>query len=223
MSLATVVELRHGSVGHIVHAGREEPSAIGKARTAGPLALDTLGFTGDTVADRKHHGGPDKAVCVYPSSRYDDWLARYGDPLPRPAFGENLLLDDVDEESAYVGDILRIGTALVQISQPRVPCYKPAAFTGEARLTLDLRRTGWTGWYLRVLERGVVAEGDGAALIERLDGALSVLRLNALRYGDVVDVEALRAAADAPGMLDAWRVALRERARKGERRTDEAE
>jgi MOSC domain-containing protein YiiM len=214
MISATVVELRHGSVGRIVHAGREEPSAIGKTRAAGPLMLDLEGFSGDTVADRKHHGGPDKAVCVYPASRYADWSERYGGTLPRPAFGENLLLAGVDEAGAHVGDTLRIGTALVQISQPRVPCYKPAAFTGEGRLTLDLRRTGWTGWYLRVLERGVVAEGDAAELVERLDGAVSVLRLNTLRYGDAVDKSELWELARAPGLLEDWRRTLRQRAMK---------
>jgi MOSC domain-containing protein YiiM len=215
MNRATVVELRYGPVGRIVHAGRDEPSAIGKMRSSTPLPLGVEGFAGDTVADTKNHGGPDKAVCVYGAARYDDWFARYGRDLRRPAFGENLLLAGVDEESAFVGDTLRIGSAIVQISQPRVPCYKPAAFTGETRLTLDLRRTGWTGWYLRVLEGGVVAEGDSAEVLERPDGAWSVLRLNALRYGDVIDAPALRAAADAPGLLPSWRDALVKRAAMG--------
>lgn len=212
-----VNELRHGYVGAIVHAGERVPSAIGKARASGRLALDREGFAGDTVADRRNHGGPDKAVCVYPASRYDAWQARYGHALRRPAFGENLLVAGVDEQDVCVGDVIRLGAALVQVSQPRVPCYKPAAFTGERRLTVDLLTSGFTGWYLRVLEPGLVGEGDEGRLLEREPGALSVLRLNELRYREPIDAAGLLAAADAPGLMEAWRVSLRERALERQR------
>lgn len=221
-----VVELRHGPVGRIRHAGRDEPSAIGKVPSAGPLWLGPDGFDGDTVADRKHHGGPDKAVCVYAARRYDGWAARYGAPLPRPAFGENLLVSDpvgrvdvshaalpVDEDTVCVGDVYALGGAVVEVSQPRVPCYKPAAFTGEPRLTVDLRATGWTGWYLRVRVPGQVAPGDVGRLVARPDGAASVGVLNALRYGPDPDPERLEAVAAAPGLTDAWRAALLSRRR----------
>ncbi len=207
-----VVELRHGRVGTLRHAGRLEPSAIGKARAIGPLYLGTLGFVDDAVGDTVHHGGPDKAACVYAARRYDGWRDRYGDALPRPAFGENLLLAGTDEERTCVGDVYALGAATVQVSQPRVPCYKPAAFTGERRLTVDLRSTGWTGWYLRVLEEGVVAEGDEARLLERPLRAVSVQRLNDLRYGPDVDVDGLLLAAEAPALMASWREALLKRA-----------
>lgn len=220
MTRFLVVELRHGPVGGIEHAGAVVASAIGKARAAGPLVLGPLGFAGDTVADRRHHGGPDKAVCVYPAARYDGWRERYGAALPRPAFGENVLAGGVDEDEVCVGDVFEMGGALVEVSQPRVPCYKPAAFTGEARLTLDLRATGWTGWYLRVREPGVVAEGDEARLVDRPAGAISVGRLNALRYADPIESSAdahadaaLEAASEAPGLTDDWRKALLSRRR----------
>ena len=209
---ARVVELRHGRVGTLHHAGTLEPSAIGKARAIGPVHLGSLGFDGDAVGDTVHHGGPDKAACVYAEARYGAWRSRYGADLPRPAFGENLLLAGTDEERTCVGDVYALGGAVVQVSQPRVPCYKPAAFTGERRLTVDLRTTGWTGWYLRVIEPGVVAEGDAARLLERSDGAVSVARLNALRYGDEIDVDGLLTAAAAPGLMPAWRDALTRRA-----------
>ena len=213
----SVSELRHGYVGTLLHAGEREPSAIGKARADGPLALGSEGFEGDTVADRRNHGGPDKAVCVYPASRYDAWQARYGHALRRPAFGENLLVAGVDEQGVCVGDVISLGSAMVQVSQPRVPCHKPAAYTGERRLTVDLLTSGWTGWYLRVLEPGLVREGDEGRLLEREPGALSVLRLNELRYGEPIDVADLLAAADAPGLMEAWRETLRKRAAKQQR------
>lgn len=206
-----VTELRVGGVGRIPHGAGTVPSAIGKVRVAGPLALGPLGLHDDAVADTRHHGGIDKAVCVYPASRYAAWAARLGRDLPRPAFGENLLVDGADEDDVHVGDVLTIGSAVVVVSQPRVPCYKPAAFTGEARLTVDLRTTGWTGWYLRVLEDGEVREGDRVVRRERPAGSVSVAVLNALRYGEAPEAAALAAAAEAPGLTDDWRRALRER------------
>jgi len=208
-----VLELRHGPVGRIAHAGAWEPSAIGKVRAASPLRLGPLGFDGDTVADRRNHGGPDKAVCVYPAGRYAAWAARYGAPLARPAFGENLLVEGVDEGDVHVGDVVELGGSVVVVSQPRVPCYKPAAFTGEARLTVDLRSTGWTGWYVRVRQPGRVGEGDVARLAERPAGSISVLELNALRYGGAPATAALEAAAGAPGLTDDWRSKLLSRRR----------
>lgn len=210
-----VTELRIGRVGEVPHAGSTVRSAIGKARASGPVELRALGFDGDAVADTKNHGGPDKAVCVYAAARYAAWRARLGFPLRRPAFGENLLLGGVDEDSVHVGDVFAVGGAVVQVAQPRVPCFIPAAYTGEKRLTVDLRATGWTGWYLRVLETGRVAEGDAGELRERVPGAWSVARLNAVRYAEKADREALLEAAASPGLTGGWRDALRKRAAGG--------
>jgi MOSC domain-containing protein YiiM len=210
-----VTELRVGRIGEVPHAGSTVRTAIGKARAAGPLELGPLGFEGDAVADTKNHGGPDKAVCVYPAARYAAWRDRLGAELRRPAFGENLLLEGVDEDSVRVGDVFAVGGAVVQVAQPRVPCFIPAAYTGEKRLTVDLRATGWTGWYLRVLEPGRVAEGDAGALRERVPGAWSVARLNAVRYAAEADRAALLEAAASPALTDGWRSALRKRAEGG--------
>jgi MOSC domain-containing protein YiiM len=207
----TVLELRVGSVGRIPHGDGDVPSGIDKARAAGVVALGRLGLEVGRVADTRNHGGVDKAVCVYPSARYAAWASRLGAPLPRPAFGENLLVEGVDEDDVHVGDVHALGSAVVVVSQPRVPCYKPASFTGEPRLTVDLRTTGWTGWYLRVIEDGAVAEGDRAEPVERPEGAWSVAALNALRYGAAPDPAALEAAAAAPGLTASWREALRQR------------
>jgi MOSC domain-containing protein YiiM len=210
-----VTELRVGRVGEVPHAGSTVRTAIGKARAAGPLELHELGFAGDAVADTKNHGGPDKAVCVYPAVRYPAWQERLGVALRRPAFGENLLVDGVDEATVHVGDVFEVGSAVVQVAQPRVPCYIPAAYTGEGRLTVDLRATGWTGWYLRVLEPGRVGEGDTGVLRSRVPDAWSVARLNAVRYADRPDRGALLDAAASPALTEGWRAALRKRAAGG--------
>jgi MOSC domain-containing protein YiiM len=203
-----VAELRIGTIGEVPHAGGTVRTAIAKRRVVGPVELGPLGFVGDAVADTKHHGGPEKAVCAYAAARYPLWARDLGAPLKRPAFGENLLVDGVVEEHVRVGDVVAVGTAVVAVSQPRVPCYVPAAYTGQKRLTVDLRRTGWTGWYLRVVEPGRVAEGDVASLVERVDGAWSVADLNAVRYAAVRDRDALREAAASPALNASWRDAL---------------
>jgi MOSC domain-containing protein YiiM len=210
-----VAELRIGIIGEVAHAGGTVRTAIAKRRVPGPLELGPLGFQGDTVADTKHHGGSEKAVCAYAAARYPLWERDLGVPLKRPAFGENLLLDGVVEEDVRVGDVVAIGTAVLAVSQPRVPCYVPAAYTGQKRLTVDLRRTGWTGWYLRVVEPGQVAEGDAASVVERVAGAWSVAELNAVRYAAVPDREALRAAAASPALNASWREALERLAEGG--------
>jgi MOSC domain-containing protein YiiM len=206
-----IVELRVGPVGTIAHGENAVPSAILKERVEGARELGRLGLAGDRVADTRNHGGVDKAVCVYAASRYEAWATLLGRELPRPTFGENLLVDGVDENDVHVGDVVALGSALVTVSQPRVPCYKPAAFSGEPRLTRELRSTGWTGWYLRVLEGGSMAEGDTGFVRERPRGSWSVADLNALRYGETPDPMALAAAAAAPGLTDDWRRALRQR------------
>jgi MOSC domain-containing protein YiiM len=211
MTTFRIVELRVGSVGSIPHGDAAVPSAIAKDRVDGALELGPEGLAGDRVADTRNHGGVDKAVCVYAASRYASWAALLGRALPRSAFGENLLVDGVDEDDVHVGDVVALGSAVVTVSQPRVPCYKPAAFAGQPRLTLEMRSTGWTGWYLRVLEAGRVAEGDAGVVRERPAGSWSVAALNALRYGDAPDPSALAAAAAAPALTDEWRRALRKR------------
>jgi MOSC domain-containing protein YiiM len=153
-----------------VYAGRAAPfelpartiqSAIAKAPVAGPVAVGPLGLAGDEQVS-PGHGGPDRAVCVYPSEH----LAHWGDRLPLPPFGENLSTEGVLEADTVIGEIWRIGSACVQVSQPRSPCQKVAARLGRPGLVAEARRTGFVGLHLRVLEPGMVAAGDA---IERLD------------------------------------------------------
>jgi MOSC domain-containing protein YiiM len=153
-----------------VYAGRAAPfplptrtirSAIVKAPVAGPVPVDMLGLAGDEQVS-PGHGGPDRAVCVYPSEHHRHW----GDRLPIPPFGENLSTEGVLEAETVIGETWRIGTAYLQISQPRSPCQKVAVRLGRPGLVAEARRTGFVGLHLRVLEPGMLAAGDA---IERVD------------------------------------------------------
>lgn len=138
-------------------------SAIFKQAVEGPLRLTTLGLEGDQVADRKNHGGPDQAVLGLPSMHYLRWEEE-GHAFEMGAFGENFLIDGLDEDEACIGDVFRIGEVEVQVAHPRVPCG-----TLAKRLKVPVLQRVWEtargGFYLRVLKPGVVRAGDAVARV----------------------------------------------------------
>ena len=136
--------------------GKEVLTGICKQPVTGSVNLRTLGFEGDGVADGKHHGGQDKAVCVYSLEHYPYWEKTLGIPMPVAAFGENLTVSHMHEDDICIGDVFQLGSALVQVSQPRQPCRTLAARYGRSDLLKLVVDSGRTGFYLRVLEEGVV-------------------------------------------------------------------
>lgn len=183
-------------------------TAIDKQPSDGPVRVGVLGLEGDTQVDARHHGGVDKAVCVYPSEHLPGWSERLRRDLRPGAFGENLSTAGVTEDDACIGDRWRVGTALLEITYPRTPCVKVAARHRHPHLIRLIRETGRSGWYLRVLEPGTVRAGDRLERVARPDPAVSVAEVNAMLRGDR-DAEAtarrLQAVVAAPA---AWRRAL---------------
>ena len=151
---------------------RERPvlSAITKARVTAPeLALTELNLDGDRQADLTVHGGVDKAVYVYPAEHYPAWAAD-GFEASVADFGENVSLSGVTEDDVRIGDVWAWGDALVQVSQPRQPCFKLAMKTGRKDVTPLMIDSGRSGWYLRVLRPGTVPTSGAIELAERSDG-----------------------------------------------------
>lgn len=145
-------------------------SGIAKLPASGPLWLAVDGLRGDEQGDRQYHGGPEKALHHYASEHYPHWLARFGDaaPLRGPgAFGENIATLGMTEHSVHVGDVYRIGGALVQVSQGRQPCWKLNLRFGQPDAARAVQESGLTGWYYRVLRPGWIAPGDLIELQER--------------------------------------------------------
>ena len=206
-STARVVSLQVGRAASLPWRGRRVASAIDKRPVDGPLELTAGGFVGDEQADRSVHGGPDKAVCVYPVEHLPAWSATLGQPLGPGAFGENVSSAGLLEVDVHVGDVLRLGTALVQVAQPRGPCFKLAARWRAPRLPGEMARAGISGWYLRVLEEGRVAPGDAQELVER-SSDVSIDEVMRVTYRARADVDALRAVLAVPALADQWRVAL---------------
>ena len=148
------------------HAGESVSTGIFKAAVAGPVRLGTLGFAGDGQADTKHHGGPEQAAYAYPREHYAFWAARLPTRIGEPGlFGENVTTEGLLEADVHFGDVFRMGSARVQVTTPRVPCFKLGIRTGDPAIITPFLHSGRLGFYLRVLDPGDVAAGDP---IERL-------------------------------------------------------
>lgn len=180
-----------------------------KRSTGEPVMLRRLNLDGDGQADRTHHGGLDKAVCVYPLAHYRYWSGRLERPLPAAAFGENFTVTGQAEHDVCIGDVYRVGDALVQITQPRSPCWKLARRWRVPELARWVQQTGLTGWYLRVLEEGIVQAGQRLTLEERLYPEWTVAAANATRYGRPFDRDGAARLAACPPLSESWTETMR--------------
>jgi len=188
----------------------KETSAIAKSARDGPLAVGPLGLEGDEQADRSVHGGPDKAIHHYSASHYSFWRSELG---PHPllevpgAFGENISTLGMTETEVCLGDRYRLGTALVEVSQGRQPCWKQGHRLGNPAVVARIVETGKSGWYYRVIEPGKVSAGDSIELTERPLPEWTVARAFALLIGGEgrSDRAALRELADMAKLAAPWR------------------
>ncbi len=200
---------RYGTEGAASPFDRPWVSAIAKEAVDGPLWLGREGLDGDAVADRNVHGGPEKAVLAGAVEHLPFWRELLGlEELGPGAFGENLVLEGVLEADVCIGDTFAVGEALVQVSQPRQPCWKQARRWRRPELALQMQHTGRTGWYLRVLREGHVKVGDCLSLVERPLPPWTVARANAVMHGRPVDREAAAALAELPQLASRWRESL---------------
>ncbi len=203
-----VVSVQVGLPEEVEVAGKRKRTGFRKRPVAGPVAVGPLGPEGNGVADTKHHGGPDKAICCYPSEHYPYWERLVGHPLPPAAFGENLTTEGLTEENAHIGDRFRIGTAVVQVTQPRQPCSTLAFVWNRPGLVKEVVESGRTGFYLRVLEAGVVAPGDAIELLEADPAACSIAEANRIHGQRKRDPAGVRRLLAIPALSAAWREEL---------------
>jgi MOSC domain-containing protein YiiM len=199
-------------------AGSQIVSSIAKQRVvAERLALTYLNLDGDDQSDRAVHGGVDKAVYAYPSEHLRGWAVDLDQPdlpdSPTAPFGENISTRGATEDKVSIGDVWRWGTAVLQVAQPRWPCQKLTLHRRTAAVGGLMRSTGRTGWYLRVLEPGVVDVAGPITVIERHPAMLSVRAANdAMLDRSLTDRANVEALAALDGVLaDEWRVPLLER------------
>lgn len=185
------------------------PSAILKEPAEGALEVTLTGLAGDQQADLTVHGGPEKALHHYAGEHYALWREELGrDDLHPGGFGENISTHGLTEADVSIGDVFRLGTAVVQIAQGRQPCWKLSAHTREERMAHLFQKTGRTGWYYRVLEPGRAEAGDGFERIERPTPAWSVKRVTSARLRRDADAEALAALVALETLSADWRAAF---------------
>jgi len=190
-------------------------SAIAKQPVSGAVRIGWLGLAGDSVADPVHHGGWDKAIHLYPQDHYGWWRERKpGHPLlEKPgAFGENIASRGMTEEEVCLGDRFSLGSAVVEVSHGRQPCWKLDHRFGARDVMATIVKTARCGIYFRVLREGEAEAGAMMELLERPLPQWSIARVFRLLIGGghKGEPDAVRALADMPVLAEAWR----ERARK---------
>jgi MOSC domain-containing protein YiiM len=205
---ARVVSLQVARAGTLPWRGRRVPSGFRKLPVDGRVALGPDGFDGDEQADLTVHGGPDKAACCYPSEHFPFWIDLTGREFGPGAFGENLTLAGVTEHDVRIGDTYALGDgAVVQVSQPRGPCFKVAARWGIRTLPGEMAQRLIAGFYFRVLTPGTVAAGDTLELLQR-GSDITVAEVLRVTYRDRHDPPALARVMAVPQLAEQWRAAL---------------
>lgn len=184
---------------------REWTSAIFKEPVPGSVWVGKTGLTGDGQWDLEHHGGPEKAVFAYGYENYTYWQKELGiSEITSGGMGENFVMDPITEEMISIGDTFKIGEAVVQVSQPRQPCWKPARRFKVKSLALLLQNTGRTGWYFRVLTEGNVEAGQAFTLIDRPFPQWTIQKCNQIIHAKKQNFEDLYELSQcellAPGM-----------------------
>ncbi len=204
-----------GAPALLAEAGGERVySGIAKrpVATGTVLWLSLVNLSGDGQADLSVHGGPDKAVYGYPSEHLPAWEAELGEPLGDAPFGENLSTVGTLEHEVRIGDRWRWDDAVLEVCQPRWPCFKLALHRQRADIQGRMRQNGRTGWYLRVLEPGEVTVGSSIEVVETDPRGLSVLDAHeAMGDRHLERRDLVAALAEHPALAAEWRVPLQER------------
>jgi MOSC domain-containing protein YiiM len=205
---ARVVSVQVARAGTLPWRGRRVPSGFLKTPVDGRVALGPDGFDGDEQADLTVHGGPDKAACCYVSEHFSFWTDLTGRDFGPGAFGENLTLAGITEHDVRIGDTYTLGDgAVVQVSQPRGPCFKVAARWGIRTLPAEMAQRLIAGFYFRVLTPGAVAAGDTMELLQR-SSDITVAEVLRVTYRDRHDPAALARVMAVPQLAEQWRAAL---------------
>ena len=215
--LAMIASIQIGKTQQYCNDGQSWESAIEKLPVAGPIVVLSDGLDGDEQADRVHHGGPDKAILAYNSGHFSAWQEEFPDwSVSGGTFGENLTIDGVSESDVCIGDVFRIGTAVVQVSQPRQPCWKLSRKWNIPKLAVLVQKTGRTGWYFRVRETGTVNSGDQLELIKRPHLEFTVQRAHEIMHAKPRNAEADLLLSQCRSLSASWREQLERRALKGQ-------
>src|SRR5699024_1460500 len=191
---------------------REWESGIFKEETKGKVWLTKTNLIGDAVADTKVHGGPEKALFAYPINHYAYWKKDLDmESIGVGAFGENLAVKGIDEETVCIGDTYQLGETVIQVSQPRRPCWKPARRFRVMDFALRIQNSGLTGWYYRVLEEGHIESGLHFKLLERPYPRWTITAANEVMYKRKDDMQLTEELSSCKFLAKNWKRTLTRR------------
>jgi MOSC domain-containing protein YiiM len=219
MNAPTLLSIQVGKPARRGVVGSDDPmqhpwlSGIFKQPVSGSVRLSALNLEGDGQADLENHGGPFRAVLAYSAEHYPVWREELAMPdLPYGAFGENFTIAGLNENMVSIGDIFAIGETKLQVSQPRLPCWKLARRWQLKDLTARVERHGWGGWYHRVLQEGSVEAGLPVMLLERPFPQFTIAFVSALMTGHMENPDACTQLAQIEQLTPSWREAFAQRA-----------
>ncbi|EJR61734.1 hypothetical protein IIO_02642 [Bacillus cereus VD115] len=219
--LYEVLSLNIGFPKEVMYGGKLIYTGINKTKTKEPIYLSFLKFKGDGQADLVHHGGVDKAVCVYSSEHYSYWEETLNQDLEYGAFGENITVSGMREEDVCIGDTFELGEAIVQVTQPRQPCFKLAKKYNIPKLPLYFQETGYTGFYFRVLKEGWVSPVDTLKLLKSDRISITVAFANRIMHKEKQNIEGIKKILEVHALSTSWRKTFEKRLRGEEINTKE--
>ncbi len=207
-----VVSINAGLPREVEWRGKTVRTSIFKQPVAGRVRVERLNVEGDRQSDLAVHGGADKAVYAYPAEHYAFWRGELpGMDLPWGMFGENFTTEGLMEDAVRIGDRLRVGSAELVVTQPRMPCFKLGIRFSRPDMVKRFLRSGRTGFYFAVAREGEVAAGDAVTWVARHDLAITVAEIVGLYTADAANQDLLRRASELSALPDGWRDYFRKR------------
>ncbi|MED2597691.1 MOSC domain-containing protein, partial [Bacillus thuringiensis] len=206
-----LLSLNIGLPKEVIYGGKVIHTGINKKQVKEPVYLSFVKFNGDGQADLVHHGGVDKAVCVYTGDHYPYWEKELNQDLVYGAFGENITVSGMREEDVCIGDTFELGEAIVQVTQPRQPCFKLAKKYNIPKLPLYFQETGYTGFYFRVLKEGWVSSVDTLKSLQSDPKGVSIAFANRIMHKEKQNIEGVKRILEVNALSSSWRKSFEKR------------
>lgn len=206
-----LLSLNIGLPKEVTYGGKVIHTGINKKQVKEPVYLSFVKFNGDGQADLVHHGGVDKAVCVYTGDHYPYWEKELNQDLVYGAFGENITVSGIREEDVCIGDTFELGQAIVQVTQPRQPCFKLAKKYNIPKLPLYFQETGYTGFYFRVLKEGWLSSVDTLKKLQSDPKGVSVAFANRIMHKEKQNIEGVKRILEVNALSCSWRKSFEKR------------
>ena len=210
-----IVSVNVGRPREVKRDGHTVLTSIWKHPVEGPVRVRRLNLDGDAQSDLRVHGGPEKAVYAYPSEHYDYWRRELEiDSLPWGAFGENLTTAGITESGIGIGDRIRIGSAELMVTQPRLPCFKLGIRFDREDIIKRFMRSGRSGFYLSVVLEGELAAGDQVEIVSRDANGVTVADVAATEEGSSLNRRLLERIIAVTALPESWKRHIRSRLKK---------